>query len=99
MNIFNKGDQVHWSSQSNGTNLIKSGIVIAIIKAGECPPVPQNYLKTHRVQYAGIRPRNHTSYLIEVKRYSKKGKELEKPFIYWPKTGDLQQGRFVPSHQ
>lgn len=84
---FKVGSKVAWVSQSAGTSKEKHGEVINVIPAGEKPGA-QLYLS--RLQsYSrpgggfGL-PRDHESYLVEVRE----GKR--KPKLYWPRVAALE---------
>jgi hypothetical protein len=79
---FKIGDRVEWSSQSQGSRLVKRGVVVKIVEAGAPPPE----------EWKSNLPRKVRSYVIgevEAQRYEKKGGEVKKVFkktsqTYWP---------------
>jgi len=91
---FKLNQRVAWVSQSSGTRKEKHGTVIRIVAAGEEP------LDQHLVpEFGGAPsrwdawsmpgsgfglPRNHESYLVEVRE----GKR--KPKLYWPVVARLE---------
>ena len=72
------GQHVAWTSQSAGTVKHKSGVVIAVVPAGEHP---SRYLPRHcRLAGGGGfgSPRNHESYIVDVAGVA-----------YWPRVSQL----------
>lgn len=70
-----KGSTVKWRSQSQGTFKTKKGVVAAIVKAGQKPPV--TFAK--KINTTGV-PRKQVSYIIEAGG----GK------FYWPWASQLK---------
>lgn len=86
------GQEVTWTSQANGRQRLKSGIVETVVP-------PKMWLKdlmsmedakgkfSLRTDFAGF-PRDHESYLISVPGKREKSKRL----LYWPRVSALDSG-------
>ena len=84
---FTVGSKVAWTSMAHGSMVEKHGKVISIVQAGAdaCNSIwPRD--ANYSVQFDGIMPRNHESYLVEVKT-GKDGRG--KPKLYWPRVSAL----------
>ena len=78
--VFHVGDQVKWTSQAGGRHKIKSGVVAALILAGDRPDV-NDFQQLYYGYGCGL-GRNHVSYVVLV------GK---KP--YWPVASLLKKAK------
>lgn len=79
---FKLGDRVEWESQSAGSMVKKSGVVVAIN-----PPGGIEHVKTKWKLNGAGHSRNHESYIISVKV----GKtDKAKPKYYWPRVSALR---------
>lgn len=89
MSNFKVGSKVKWQSSAAGSWTEKQGIVVAIIPAtADVRREIDTRVKagTHRSNYGFGMPRDHESYLVEV-RQSMKGKAI----LYWPVVSRLQR--------
>lgn len=75
--IFQKGDQVHWTSQAGGVHVKKKGVVVEVVPPG----LPMKVRDRDRAT-----SRDHESYVVEVAGPTKKSK----PRRYWPVVGALK---------
>jgi hypothetical protein len=87
---FTVGTQVAWASMAHGSTVEKHGKVVAVVPAGSDP---RPFIGGERgigysVQFDGITPRNHESYLVEVNT-GKDGRG--KPKLYWPRAAALEE--------
>lgn len=84
---FELHQKVAWVSQSNGTRKEKHGKVIRIVPTGQDPLGGFTaWGDTHSMPGGGFgNPRNHESYLVEVRE----GKR--KPKLYWPRVAALEE--------
>ena len=85
---FTVGSKVAWTSMAHGSAVEKHGEVVAVVPAGSDP---RTFIRGERglgysVQFDGITPRKHESYLIEVKT-GKDGRGM--PKLYWPRVSAL----------
>jgi hypothetical protein len=85
---FKLGSKVAWSSQSAGTLKEKHGEIFRIVQPGQPPLGGAEFVLTAGVYSLpgggfGL-PRNHESYLVEVRE----GKR--KPKLYWPRVSALE---------
>jgi len=70
--VFAEGDEVTWTSQSQGFEKRKHGKIVRVVASGIGPSVPQGM----RVQGAGLGgARNHQSYLVGIGN-----------ILYWPRV-------------
>jgi hypothetical protein len=70
--VFAEGDEVTWTSQSQGFEKKKCGKIVRVIPKGTNPAVPQGM----RVQGVGLGgARNHQSYLVGIGNV-----------LYWPRV-------------
>lgn len=81
---FTLGQEVEWTSSSNGTTKTKQGQVEAVIPAG----AKLTHEQGHEADAFG-RPRDHTSYLVRVPAKTPAGKGK----LYWPRTAALRPVR------
>ncbi len=79
MKKFSVGQDVTWSSSSNGSTTAKVGVVVAVIPAGKSPDEA-----TWRLHMPGS-PRDHDSYVINVG-----GTEKRRGKNYWPHVWRLK---------
>lgn len=83
---FSVGQTVTWRSQANNDWKSKTGVIVAVVKAGEHAVFGRD-LPTHRwtIAFRG-EPRKQLSYLVVVDTPSKRGR---KPKLYWPHPNTL----------
>lgn len=85
---FSVGNCVSWSSHSASGKTGKKGIVRFVVPAGGVPSLIVRENGRHwKIKYStSPLPRDHESYLIEVK-----GPEGHKPRLYWPVVSKLKK--------
>jgi hypothetical protein len=77
---FYAGDTVCWNSQANGWWAEKTGVVMALVGAGEWPHKVADQMNLRDRKFDGPGPRNHISYLVRVPGRG----------TYWPRTHHLR---------
>lgn len=90
---FKLNQRVAWVSQSNGTRKEKHGVIFRIVPPNQDPlsgVMPYVYSGQYSRPSFG-RPRNHESYIVEVREPAKYNSRQPKPKLYWPRVARLEE--------
>jgi hypothetical protein len=82
---MNLGDKVRWTSQSSGIVKEKLGLIVAVVKPNQIPPVTETAERyAARSLYGGGAVRRHESYLVLTNEGNSRYR------IYWPRVSALE---------
>jgi hypothetical protein len=84
---FKLGDTVTWTSQAQGSEKTKIGVVVEVVPENKKINTWLARYEKYLIQF-GMGRRNHESYLVEVRD----GKtDKARPKLYWPLVSKLRE--------